>query len=310
MRVMPRTAEGSDGYVLLAVLWVLIVASAIAAEIHASVRADQRVAANARSSTRARWAARGGVARAVESLRARLAITAATGTALRAGDTLLLAPDTLELDGVVVVTTVTDARARLPLNLATAPELNRLFLALGWDPERATARAGEITRWRVAHLPVVETAPPDSVRLRPPPGAFASVEELRRVAGITPAEYASVEPYLTVVSDGRINVNTATAPVLRALAGMDSAAAAGVVERRARTPLSTVYDLGERLSAGGRRVPPEVMEALAERAAFAPREAEIRARSLAPGAPVRATVRAVAVMTGGTRLPVVAVVER
>jgi type II secretory pathway component PulK len=309
---MPRTVAGREGYALLAVLWVLIVAAAIAAELHATVRADQRVAANSRAAARARWAARGGMARAVEALRSRLAVAAATGAALASADTLLVPVDTLDLDGVVSVATVTDARARLQLNLATPDELRSLFVALGWDPERAAARALAVARWRAARSPAVEIAAVDTLRptLRPRPGGFASVDELRAVPEITPVEYAAAEPYLTVVSDGRINVNAAAVPVLRTLPTMTPERAAALVERRKRAPLTTVYDALGEIPGASRGTALEVAARWMARAAFAPREAEIRVTAAAPGTPVRATIRGVAVMTGGTRLPVVEVVER
>ncbi|HEX8432443.1 MAG TPA: type II secretion system protein GspK, partial [Longimicrobium sp.] len=146
--------------------------------------------------------------------------------------------------------------------------------------------------------------------LRPPPGGFASVDELRAVPEITPGEYAAAEPYLTVVSDGRINVNSASVPVLRTLPTMSVERAAALVERRKRAPLSTVYDALGEIPGASRGAALDVAARWMARAAFAPREAEIRVRASAPGTPVSATIRAVAVMTGGTRLPVVEVVER
>src|SRR5690349_14912159 len=126
MRAMPRTAD-RDGFALLAVLWVLLVASALAAELHAGVRADQRVTANVRAAARARWAARAGLAQAVEVLRSRLAVSAPTGLGLVVRDTLLVPLQALDVDGVKVTAAVTDARARLNLNRATVDELRALF---------------------------------------------------------------------------------------------------------------------------------------------------------------------------------------
>jgi general secretion pathway protein K len=312
MRAMRRTAN-RDGFALLAVLWVLLVASALAAELHAGIRADQRVTANVRAEARARWAARAGLARSVETLRSRLAVTAPTGMGLVVRDTLLVPALALDIDGVKVTAAVTDARARLNLNLATEDELRALFLALGWDAGPAASRAAAVGRWRAAHLPPFEAAPPDTtrIRLRPPPGAFAAVEELREVPGFGEAEFLASAPYLTVVSDGRINLNTASAPVLRTLPGIGAEAAAGIVERRRRTPLSTPYEVTELLPGGGEsRAAVEVLAGLAARAGFVPREAEVRVTAVVPGAVGRAHVRAVAVMTGGTRLPVIQVVER
>lgn len=309
MRRPPRT--GRDGYALLAVLWLLVLASALAAELHAALRADRHVTANVQAEARARWAARAGLARTVEALRSRLAVTAPGGTGLGVTDTLLLPVLEMDVDGVKVVATATDARARLNLNLAAPEELRALFAALGWEPGRAASRAAAVARWRAAHLPPVEAAPDTTrIRLRPPPGAFAAVEDLRSVPGMTEAEYLAAAPYLTVVSDGRINLNTAPEPVLRTLPGMDARVAAALVERRRRAPLSTAYEAAAALPKDARRQAEEVVAGIVARGEFAPREAEVRVVAAPPGAAVRARVRAVAVMTGGTRLPVVQVVER
>jgi type II secretory pathway component PulK len=308
-----RTTANRDGFALLAVLWVLLVASALAAELHAGVRADQRVTANVRAAARARWAARAGLARSIETLRSRLAVAAPTGLGLVVRDTLLIPLQRLDVDGVPVTAAVTDARARLNLNLATVDELRALFLAIGWEDGRAASRSAAVARWRAAHLPPFQAAPEDAarVRLRPPAGAFDAVETLREVPGLSEAEYLAVERYLTVASDGRINLNTAPAPVLRTLPGIGAAAAAGIVDRRRRAALATEYAVLEALPRGGESAEAvEVLAGLAARAAFVPREAEVRVTAAAPGSPVRARIRAVAVMAGGTRLPVIQVVER
>lgn len=311
MRATRRLPAERDGFALVAVLWALVVAAALAAELHAGVRADQRVAANVRAAARARWAARAGLAVTVEQLRARVAVTAAGGEGLLVTDTLLLPVREMDVDGVQVVATVTDARAKLNLNLADPDALRALFVALDWEPGRAASLAAAVARWRSAHLPPFEAAPDTTrIRLRPPPGAFASVEDLRRVPEMTEAEYAAAAPWLTVASDGRINLNTAPAPVLRTLPGVDAAAADAIVRRRARAPLSTAYDVADALPSRASGAAQAVMAELVLRAAFVPRETEVRVAAAAPGAPVRAQVRAVAVMTGGTRLPVVELVER
>lgn len=309
---MRTPAAGRDGFALVAVLWVLVVAGALAAEVHAGVRADQRVAANARAEARARWAARGAVAEAVEALRARLAEDAAGGTGLVSTDTLLVPPVGLELDGVVATAVATDARARLDLNRATPGELAALWRALGWDARRADALAEAVARWRAERLPPFLAAPVDTLRppIRPAAGPFAAVEALRGVPGVAEDEYGAAEPYLTVASDGRINLNTAALPVLATLPGVDPRAAEAIAGLRERAPLSTIYDLADALPAGSREALQDRLAELIPRAAFVPREVEIRAVGRAPGSPVEVRIRAVAVMAGGTRLPVVRVAER
>ncbi|HEU4556788.1 MAG TPA: type II secretion system protein GspK [Longimicrobium sp.] len=299
------------GFALLAVLWALVITAALAAELHVGVRGDQRITANARAEARLRWAARGGLAGALESLRARLAAAAATGAPVTV-DTLIVPAEETELDRVAVRATVVDARSKLQLNLATPDELAALFEAVGYGQGDARTLAGAVARWRTEHLPSYEALPTDSsgTRLRPPRGAFAAVEELRTVPGVSAAAYASAAPYLTVDSDGHINLNTAPPAVLRTLPGIDAAGAAAVVERRRRSPFMTPYEVVDALPRDSRERAQGGLAQLIARAAFAPREAEVRVTARIPGSPLAARIRAVAVMPGGPRLPVVSVVER
>ena len=299
------------GFALLAVLWALVVTAALAAELHVGVRGDQRIAANTRAEARLRWAARGGLAGALESLRARLAEAAATGS-LVTTDTLIVPAEDTELDRVAVRATVVDARGKLQLNLADPDELAALFVAVGYREGDARSLAGAVARWRDGHLPPYDPLPTDSsgTRLRPPRGAFAAVEELRAVPGVSAAAYASAAPYLTVDSDGRVNLNAAPPAVLRTLPGIDAAGAAALVERRRRSPFATVYEVVDALPRAARAEAQAGLARLIARAAFAPREAEIRVTARMPGSPLAARIRAVAVMPGGPRLPVVSVVER
>ncbi len=299
------------GFALLAVLWALVITAALAAELHVGVRGDQRIAANARAEARLRWAARGGLAGALESLRARLVAAAATG-ALVTTDTLVVPAEETELDRVAVRTTVVDARSKLQLNLATPDELAALFEAVGYGEGDARTLAGAVARWRAEHLPPYESLPTDSsgTRLRPPRGAFAAVEELRTVPGVSAAAYALAAPYLTVDSDGLVNLNTAPPAVLRTLPGIDAEGAAAVVERRRRSPFLSPYEVVDALPRGAREGAQAGLARLIARTAFVPREAEVRVTARIPGSPLAARIRAVAVMPGGPRLAVVSAVER
>jgi general secretion pathway protein K len=299
------------GFALLAVLWALVITASLAAELHVGVRGDQRIAANARAEARLRWAARGGLAVSLEQLRARLASSSATG-ALVTTDTLIVPAQETELDRVKVRATVVDARSKLQLNLATPDELAALFGALGYGAGDAQLLAAAVARWRAEHLPPYEALPTDSsgTRLRPPRGAFAAVEELRTVPGVSAAAYASAAPYLTVDSDGHINLNTAPPPVLRTLPGIDEAGAARVVERRRKSPFLSPYEVVEALPRDARERAQAGLAELIARTAFVPREAEVRVTARTAGSPLAARIRAVAVMPGGPRLPVVSVVER
>jgi general secretion pathway protein K len=298
------------GFALLAALWALVLAAALAADLHARARGGLAGASAARSAARARWAARGGLAHAEEALRAHLAASAAAGAALGT-DTLLVPVEELDLDGVLVRVTVVDARARVQLNLATAEELRTLAAEAG-APGDPAAFASAVARWRAERAPRWTSAPEDSLAepLRAPPGAFHSVAELRAVPGVTGEQYRAVAPYLTVASDGRIDLNTAPVPVLATLPGFDREAALAVAARRTRAPYVTAYEIAGGLPANARLHVQDAMAGLLLRVAFAPREAEVRVRASQPGRPGFAEIRAVAVLAGGRLAPVTQVAER
>jgi general secretion pathway protein K len=303
------TVRGRQGFALIAVLWVLVLASALAVELHGTVRTDQRAVANARAAARARWAARGALATLSERLRARLALSSAAG-AFAATDPLLVPAVEYRLEGVDVRATVYDARARVQLNLASRADLHALFAAAGVEYGRAGALADRVVAWRSTHAP--PALPPDSSgrRLRPLPGAFADVAELRAIDGVPPAEYERVAPYLTVAGDGRINVNTAPEPVLLTLPGIGREAARALVARRRAGPILSPYELLGAIPREWQFGAQERLPELNERVSYVPRDAEVRVTAKAHGSPITARIRAVAVFSGGKKAALVAVVER
>ncbi|HEX2207387.1 MAG TPA: type II secretion system protein GspK [Longimicrobium sp.] len=312
-RSLPKRTglSGRGGFALVAVLWVIVLGSALALEVHAGVRADQRAAANARASARARWAARGALARAEDALRAGLEAQSAAG-APPVADTLLVPALVYRLEEVAIRATVRDARSRVQLNLAAEEALREVFLAAGVAPERAREMAVAIVRWRLAHAPPFAPVVEDSARTMrlPPRGAFTTVDELRQVPGIAFADYARVAPYLTVASDGRINLNSAPVPVLRTVPGISDEAARAIVRRRAGAPFLSAYEISDALPRTARARLQEQMAGLLAAAAFVPAQAELEATAAPEGSPVRARVSAVAAMGGAGRYVLVNVVER
>lgn len=290
-------------------LWVLVLASALAVELHGTVRADQRAVANARADARARWAARGGLAVLAERLRQQLAKPSVAG-AFAATDPLLIPAVEYRLEGVAVRATAHDARARVQLNLAPQADLHTLFAAAGVEPGRAGELAAQVVRWRAAHAPPAVAPDSSGRRLRPLPGSFARVADLRRVPGVTQAEYARVAPLLSVAGDGAVNVNTAPAAVLRTLPGVDAEGALALVARRRAGPLLSPYELLEALPRASRPAAQDRLPELRERAAYLPRAAEVEVIAAPYGSHVRARLRAVAVLAGRERAAIVAVTER
>lgn len=304
-----KARRRQGGFALIAVLWVLVLASALAVELHGTVRADQRAVANARAEARARWAARGGLAVLAERLRERLANPSPSG-AFAVTDPLLIPAVEYRLEGVAVRATAHDARARVQLNLAPEADLATLFSAAGVEPGRAGALAARVAQWRAAHAPPALAPDSSGRRLRPPPGAFAQVSELRRVPGVTQAEYERLAPLLSVAGDGMVNVNTAPAAVLRTLPGIDAEGALALVARRRAGPLLSQYEVLGALPTASRLAVQDRFAELQTRAAYLPRAAEVEVSAAPDGSPLRAHIRAVAVLAGRELAALVGVVER
>lgn len=311
---MTRSRE-RRGFALLLVLSVLALVVAIAAEFHTTARADRRAATNARAATRARWGARAGLARALDMLDLAYAVDV-RGYALASHGDTLLPPLDFAQPGMIVRVVVLDARARLNLNRAGAEELQRLVVATGLDESRAATIADAVLDWRDpddfhrargAEAPTYLLHRPAS---RPKNAAFDAVEELASVHGVSPQLFGRLAPLLTVHGDGRINVNGAPVPVLRTVPGIDHAAATTIVQRRARMPYRNVFELLATLPAPTRaRIDADLGPTL-DRLAFGPREVEIVVTATAIDSPMRAELRATALLAGGAAVSLVRVVER
>ena len=123
------------------------------------------------------------------------------------------------------------------INMNTAPEevLRHLMETVGQLPEREVSEVTDaILDWRD---PDTDERSHGAERfyyqsLREAydckDGPFENVEELLLVRGVSPALYHRLEPWVTVYGSGRINLNTAQEPVLRAL-GLSATGVSGLL---------------------------------------------------------------------------------
>lgn len=312
----PSAVRPGDGFALPAVLWILVLVGAVTATFLAAAQDERRAVANAVESTRARWAARAGLARAAAALDVRLADPAAPRRFRSAGDSLL-PPLRMETNGLPVRVELLDSRARLHLNLVGAPRLRRLLGALGVDAARSERIAAAVLDWRDpderprrdgAEAPAYAAA---GLSARPRNAPFASVEELRGVRGVFPRLYRRLAPLVTVVGDGRINVNGASAPVLATLPVVDLRGARALVRARtAGRTFSGAFDVARALPTEQGRLLRDRMEAFEEAAAFGPRRAELSVRAVPPAGGAGATLRGVVELEGGRSWRLVRIRER
>jgi type II secretory pathway component PulK len=132
-----------------------------------------------------------------------------------------------------------DVGAALNLNDADE-EMLRNFFSQGMDMDWAEADelAQAILDWRDEDdLPRINGGEREEyldaeALVLPPNRDFAELDELRHVKGMTPELYVRAAPFLTLIGDGRVNVNSAPEAVLRALPGMDRGAAVAVLRLR------------------------------------------------------------------------------
>jgi type II secretory pathway component PulK len=252
-----------NGFVLIAALWLIVALSAIALDAALRSQPSRLAAANRLDDARAREAALAGseYARArlsaamidrAEELRAQVARQAASRTtgrrpsvaAMLAADDPWREPQGLVPDGMALGAAefrldVHDAALALNINTASE-EMLRNFMAQGLriDYAQADHLTQAILDWRDEdELPRINGAEREQylragMPVLPANRAFASVDELRYVMGMTPALFARMAPWLTVTGSGRINLNAAPEPVLHAVPGFSPAVVAGILRLR------------------------------------------------------------------------------
>ena len=270
------------GFALVTVLWALVVIGVLAVEFHTTARSDRRVAVNARAIVHARWAARAGLARTLEELDRALG----AGGLAQSGDTLLGAVESAENE-VDVRGVILDARARLNLNRAARRDGERLLDALG-VPAADAPRLADASR----------AAPLDRV------------EELRSIPGMSDAAYARLAPHVTVVGDGRVNVNSASMPVLLTIPGIDAEAAAIMVRRRAVAPYRSIFELIASLPTQIQTRLQSRLADVADRVTFSPRVVEIAVVATARDPAVRTELIATVLLGGAQNRSVLRTIER
>lgn len=257
----------TDGFALLAALWIVVGVGVVSAEWAAALRMQRVAALNAIDAPQARAAAEGGVVvahahldRLLWTARPRSPGPPASGVADPwHGSTESFADSTGGVAGARWRVALSDAGHRLHLNRVTDAEFRRFLVALGIDAGVADGIAQAMADWRDEdeyHRPHgaergwYEAA---GKLVLPRNGPFGSVAELRHVRDVTPEVYERVRPYLTVCGSGHVNLMGASRPVLLSLPGMSEEAAA-VVERMRRRGLflPTVDALADQLHGAAR----------------------------------------------------------
>lgn len=295
------------GFALIAVLWIVVIVTAIGLEFSLNARARRLATINTVDDARSRAAARAGLATSVARLERLLNVEGREAGALLDPwfDLRRIAMDSASLGDSRYSVELRDAGSRLNVNRATEEEWRRLFSALRIDAGDADRLAQALADWRDAddlHRPrgaerrEYEEA---GALVLPSNAPFAHVREIRHVRGMTPAIFEQVEPYLTVLGDGRVNLNQAALPVLLAIEGIGPEAAAAIERLRyGSDPLTNLHDLPLALSKDAREALEAALPSILSRTTLTTQEVEVRVEARAIGGVVRAELEALVARAG------------
>lgn len=232
MRTLPCRDRG---VALVLVIWATALLTVTLAGFVLIARAEGLIARHHLDGVRARLAAEAGVHFAVYKL------SELEPAARWIGDGRSYR---VELGETTVEVALTDESGKIDLNAADEVVLKSLFTQTGGLPEEeAAALADAILDWRDEDdLVRANGAERDDYRragfpYRPSNRAFATVEELLQVVGMSYALFQRVEPALTVHS-GMSQPNPAFAPIeaLMVFPGMTETLATTLIEQRQRVP--------------------------------------------------------------------------
>jgi len=205
--------ESSDGFIVVAVLWILTALATLATTYGVYVNATAFALADYDVRLQAQELAMAGVELAVYKLTENPEAQPARG---KFG---------FRLGNADVTVDFRSESGRIDLNFAPKQLLVGLFTVLGSEPEAAEDLADRIIAWRT---PAPKTADSEAFLYRtagksygPRHGPFQHVNELGLVLSLTPDVVDRALPYLTVYSgQPEVNVLNAAPEVLAALPGV------------------------------------------------------------------------------------------
>jgi len=248
-----RRRRRQSGGALLAVLWVSAALSAIVFSLAATVRSEFDRAASAVDSTRAYYLAQGGI----ERFLLHLAQGAGPNSPFRPGQRRLR----WDFPSGAVDIEITGEDGKLSVYSSPPDSLGRLFVNLGIDGPQAFQIAGAIASARQSAT-AANYAPGSSFASAWP--SFLQLEDLLKIGGLTREMYygwwerdpegrlverGGLARHLTLIETGAVNVNYASAAVLRA-AGVSEGDLAGLLQARESQVLDNFPGMGRALAGG------------------------------------------------------------
>jgi general secretion pathway protein K len=232
------------GVALFTALWLVVAIGVVGLQFSLEARERRLAAANTVEIAQSRAAALAGIEHAQARLErlTRQPVLQSGQPGSRALDTWLDADTLVRIDGEVggarYEVRVRETGSGLNLNRATEDQLRLLLTRLGFDYSLADELAQCIMDWRdvdVMHRArgaERERYVAEGRMMLPRDGEFQDIPELLHVMHMTPEIYDSIAPFLVLTGDGRINVNTAPAPVLATIPGLGDAGVAIIIRTR------------------------------------------------------------------------------
>jgi general secretion pathway protein K len=217
----------SDGFIVVAVLWILLALAALAS-VFAIYVANTELAVSVNDDS----------VQAEALVAASLELTAYKLVTIRREDRPTRGAFSFRLGRANVDVDFRSEAARIDLNMAPKELLAGLFTALGASYDNAQGDADRVIGWRTA--PTTDAPDKEASLYRaaglnygPRGGPFGDVAELTLVLGLPPALVEAAMPYITVYS-GRAEVNILDAAplVLAAIPGMTPSGLAGFLGQR------------------------------------------------------------------------------
>jgi general secretion pathway protein K len=137
-----------------------------------------------------------------------------------------------------------DEERKVNINKADPKVLYQLFL--GKEPDNL---AESIINWRGPTQAMAKGAQDTDYESLAAPykckhAEFSCIEELLLVKGMTPEIFESIKEYITVYTDGKININTATVRVLRAFGLSDQSIGTIILIRNGADNVAVTKDDG------------------------------------------------------------------
>jgi general secretion pathway protein K len=213
--VEPGIPREQRGFALLIVLWVLVLIALIVGHVAGSGRTELRIAGNLAANAVTQAAADGAIYEAIFHLS-----EAQPGRRWPPDGQ----PHELRIGDSAITVWIYDEAARINPNIAPLSLLQGLLQAVGVKPEQAADLAQSIGEWvgseeiTVSGTQIAAEYRAAGLDYAPPRAPLESLDELRRVRGMTEPLLAALKPHLTLFGPAAPDPASADPAVIAAIA--------------------------------------------------------------------------------------------